>query len=115
MSVRSVRAPSLVSVVVIAHNQEYTVGDVLAALADQADTPAFEVVAVDNNSIDGTLEVLRAAKMERISVVRATRGQGAAVTRNNDGAAAASGDLLLSSTGTIYPLPTGCGSWWRPL
>ena len=49
----------VVSVIVPAYNAERVLGLQLDSLADQDGAPAYEVLVVDNNSTDGTADVVR--------------------------------------------------------
>jgi glycosyltransferase involved in cell wall biosynthesis len=84
-----------VSVVVPALNAATTIGDQLEALAAQVFDGSWEVIVVDNGSVDGTADVCRglAGFLPRLRVVTCDeRGTSAA---RNAGAALADGDVLL--------------------
>ncbi|MPZ03165.1 glycosyltransferase [Micrococcus luteus] len=49
----------VVSVIVPAFNAERVLGLQLDSLADQGGAPAYEVLVVDNNSTDGTADLVR--------------------------------------------------------
>jgi lipopolysaccharide/colanic/teichoic acid biosynthesis glycosyltransferase/glycosyltransferase involved in cell wall biosynthesis len=90
-----------VSVVVPAYNGAETLPLCLTALARQ-DFPSseYEVIVVDDGSIDGTVSVARAAGVQVISQPHA----GPAAARNR-GAAAARGELLLFTDADCAPVP----------
>ncbi|WP_345752388.1 glycosyltransferase [Microbacterium rhizophilus] len=85
-----------VSVVIPAYNARDTLGEQLAALAAQDAAVPFEVLACDNGSTDGTVELVRAAQRERpwLRLVDASARRGASAARNI-GAADARASLLL--------------------
>lgn len=72
----------LVSVIVPCYNAAATVSETLASVQAQG-VSDFEIIAVDNNSTDGTLDVLRniAFSEPRLKVVQQAR-QGISPTRN---------------------------------
>lgn len=81
-------APAL-SVVIPAHDAADTLGEQLDALLAQRWAPGFEIVVADNLSTDATAEVVRERMPdERLRLVSATTGRGAAVARNAGVAAA---------------------------
>lgn len=104
---RPPRLVDVVSVVLITYQQADLVGPILRALANQTYTGTFEVVCSDNNSTDGTVAVLDAftAMDPRFRRVSSSRGQGAAVARN-DGVAGTRGSLLLFLDGDDEPSAT---------
>ncbi len=83
------------SVVIPAHNAEETLGEQLEALLAQRWSPGFEVIVVDNLSTDATAALVerRRSTDQRLRLVEATNGRGAAFARNA-GAAAARGALI---------------------
>lgn len=83
------------SIVIPALNAAGTIGSQLAALAAQEVDGSWEVLVVDNGSVDGTVAVTRSFEqvIPDLRVVHCEQpGTGAA---RNAGAAAARGDLLL--------------------
>ena len=82
----------MLSLVVPAHNEEALLGATLTALRDAADAAGepYEIIVVDDESIDRTAEIAAAAGAR---VVHVALRQIAAV--RNAGAAAANGDLLM--------------------
>ena len=86
-----------ISVVIAAYNAERTLGEQLAALADQHEVPdvAWEVLVCDNRSVDRTAEVARsfADRVPGLQVLDAFERQGPAYARNL-GAMAARGEFL---------------------
>lgn len=79
-----------ISVVVPAYNEHHRIGKCLESLIEQ-DYPgnAYEIIAVDNNSSDSTMEVIKQFPVRAVS----ERKKGRAVARNA-GIRAASGDIL---------------------
>jgi glycosyltransferase involved in cell wall biosynthesis len=94
-TVACLREPALVSVVIPAHNAAPTIGQQLAALAEQDYSGGWEVVVTDNGSTDGTTEVARqwSHRVPGLEVVEASGRRGASHARNA-GVAASSGDFL---------------------
>jgi glycosyltransferase involved in cell wall biosynthesis len=89
--------PTLVSVVIPAHNAAGTIAEQLDALRPQeADGLPSEIVVVDNASSDDTATVvLQCAQHDpRIRLVRAPAGRGPSYARNI-GVAAARGELIV--------------------
>ncbi|MFJ4867290.1 glycosyltransferase family 2 protein [Streptomyces sp. NPDC088757] len=86
----------LLSVVVIAYNDEELVGEAIRSALDQGPVVA-EVVAVDDRSADGTARVLDelAALHPRLRVVRRTENSGGCGTPRNDGIAAATAPYVM--------------------
>lgn len=87
--------PTLVSVVVPAHNVEGLLPDQLRALSRQTYQGQFEVVVVDNASTDGTAAVAmaHAASIPLLRVHPAFEERGVSHARN-EGVAATSGSLV---------------------
>ncbi len=84
------------SVVIPTYNGAATIGDQLAALADQTFDRPFEVLVADNGSTDD-LEAVLDAWRERLPLLRrvdASRARGVSVARN-EGTRAARGDRIL--------------------
>lgn len=97
-------APPFISVIVPAFNEEACIGACLRSLANQAVDLAYEVVLVDNNCRDSTIERAReASKGLELRIVReCVQGRGAA---RRSGFAAARGHLLFSADAdTVYPV-----------
>lgn len=89
-----------VSVVVITHNAEGSIGKVLAALERQ-DYKSFEVVVVDDNSKDRTVEVVR--EFKRFKLIRNKTGQGLAKSINR-GIKASRGEVVITLHDDCVPL-----------
>jgi glycosyltransferase involved in cell wall biosynthesis len=91
-----VTAPSLVTVVIPAHNASATIETQLAALAEQDYDGRWEVVVVDNGSTDGTIGVVERwrDRVPALRVVDASERTGPGYARNV-GAEAAHGDFLV--------------------
>ncbi len=95
-------AKRTVSVVIPARNEARNVGPVLALLPDEVD----EVILVDGNSVDGTVQAALAVRPD-ITVVRQARsGKGNALAA---GFAAARGDyiVMLDADGSMDPAEMG--------
>jgi glycosyltransferase involved in cell wall biosynthesis len=105
-------APLRVSVVIPAFNAEATLGETLAALAEQrADHGRFEVLVADNRSTDRTAAVAHqwASRLPlRVIDASARKGQAAAM---NIAAAAVSGRLLVFTDADDVPLPGWLDAW----
>jgi glycosyltransferase involved in cell wall biosynthesis len=90
-------------VIVPARDAEATIGRTLDALARQEFGLEFEVIVVDNGSLDATAAVAERARIVS-RVIRRSRGQGAGAARN-EGAAAARGALLAFLDADCEPSP----------
>lgn len=96
--------PPSTSVIVPAYNEEACIGACLRSLANQAVDLRYEVVLVDNNCHDRTIErALEASEGLDLRIVRErVQGRGAA---RRAGFAAARGHLLFSADAdTVYPV-----------
>ena len=101
-------APPSISVIIPAYNEEACIGACLRSLAGQAVDLRYEVVLVDNNCRDRTIERAREASegLDLRIVRERIQGRGAA---RRTGFAAARGHLLFSADAdTEYPV-----SWLR--
>jgi glycosyltransferase involved in cell wall biosynthesis len=88
-------APTLVSVVVPTYNAEATLGQQLAALAQQDYEEPFEVLVVDNMSTDGSARIADSfAGQLKLSVIPATSNQSCSHACNV-GIEHASGEFIL--------------------
>lgn len=87
-----------VSVVIPTRNEARNVGHVLAALPSEVD----EVVLVDGNSVDGTVDAARAVRGDVRVVQQARRGKGNALAA---GFSAAGGDyiVMIDADGSMDP------------
>jgi len=96
-----------VSVIVPARDAAATLAKTLGALSCQEDVDEFEVIVVDNGSLDDTADVARRAGAR---VVRRERGDGPGAARNA-GAAIASGRVLAFTDADCEPAPDwlACG------
>ncbi|WP_322920241.1 glycosyltransferase family 2 protein [Nocardioides renjunii] len=75
--------PATCSVVIPTFNAAHVIGHQLGALADQVDTPAFEVVVADNGSTDDLAGAVdQWTDRLDVRVVDASRGRGVSVARN---------------------------------
>jgi len=90
-------------VIVPARDAEQTLPRVLEAIAGQELDGGFELIVVDNGSLDATAQI--AAEAEGVNVVvRRERGQGPGAARNA-GAAAARGRVLAFLDSDCWPAP----------
>lgn len=90
------------SVIIPARDAAATLPATLAGLAEQCGAPSFEVVLVDDGSVDGTGEI--AAASEVVTRVVRTGGSGPALARNA-GAAAAAAQRLAFLDADCRPTP----------
>jgi glycosyltransferase involved in cell wall biosynthesis len=97
----------VLSVILPCCNRADSVGTVLRALDQQTLDQPFEVVAIDDASTDGSLEILRGFHPESYSLklLEQKERQGPAVARNR-GIKASAGDLLLFIGDDIAPAPS---------
>jgi glycosyltransferase involved in cell wall biosynthesis len=95
--------PETLSVVVPARDAAATIGATLDALAAQRDAPAFEVVVVDNGSLDETATLAETHPLAP-RVVRRARGEGPGAARN-EGVAAATGSVIAFTDADCEPAP----------
>ncbi len=84
--------PPLVSVVIPCFNAERTLARTLESVRNQSYRP-IEIIAVDDVSRDGTLEVLRQQRMPELAVIARGQNGGPAAARNT-GVAVARGAFL---------------------
>lgn len=96
------RAPD-VSVIVPARDAVATLGGTLEALRHQRFDGEFEVIVVDNGSLDATASLARAA-LARPRVVERPRGEGPAAARNA-GVALAQAPVLAFTDADCEPVP----------
>jgi lipopolysaccharide/colanic/teichoic acid biosynthesis glycosyltransferase/glycosyltransferase involved in cell wall biosynthesis len=95
----------MISVVVPAYNAADTVEGCLNALLSQSmPRDQYEIVVVDDGSLDRTAEVIASFAGQGVRLVQ-QKNQGAASARNA-GAAVAQGDLLLLTDSDCEPVPT---------
>jgi glycosyltransferase involved in cell wall biosynthesis len=93
-----------VSVVVPAFNAAGTLGDCLTALLNQSvPRSSYEIIVVDDGSLDATADVATSYCDQGVRLVR-QHNQGAAGARNT-GVAHAGGDLLLFTDSDCAPQP----------
>lgn len=92
-----------VSVVIPARDAEATLAATLRALeAQTVGRDAFELIVVDNGSLDGTVGLARG--FDGVRVIERERGAGPGAARN-DGAAAARGDVIAFTDSDCEPEP----------
>jgi glycosyltransferase involved in cell wall biosynthesis len=101
----STKASPRVSVVIRCRNEAGNLGPVLDAVFDQENVPAFEVVALDSGSSDGTLELLAARPVRVSHLAPDAFSYGRALNR---GAAVALGDIVVYLSAHCRPLT---GHW----
>lgn len=84
------------SFVVPCYNEEFDIVTTLKACLSQNYNEDYEVIAVDDCSSDGTLEILRKFEREysNLSVIKNTKNMGVAYSRNR-GIEAARGDVII--------------------
>jgi cellulose synthase/poly-beta-1,6-N-acetylglucosamine synthase-like glycosyltransferase len=92
-----------VSVIVPARDAAATLGATLEALRAQRFAGEFEVIVVDNGSLDATVAVARAAPLAP-RVIERTRGEGPSAARNA-GAALATAPILAFTDADCEPAP----------
>ena len=92
---------SRISVVIAARDSERTLPATLDGLAQQDLAEAFEVIVVDNGSLDATAGVAqRHPRVDR--VIRRARGDGPGAARN-EGVAAATGEVIAFTDADCVP------------
>lgn len=98
-----------VSFVVIAYNEEARLGATLASIAAQDGLGRFEIVVVDDASIDGTGRVVAslAGEIPGLRLVRHDRNRGRGAARAS-GVEAARGSVIVMADGDIVFPP----HWW---
>jgi O-antigen biosynthesis protein len=101
-----------VSIVVPTRNGREHLERLLAGLAERTDYPELELIVVDNDSGDGSLEFLAAADPGFPVRVLANEEPASFSAANNQGVAAAEHDLLLFLNNDIEPFEPG---WLREL
>ncbi|MDH4228540.1 MAG: glycosyltransferase [Nitrospirota bacterium] len=97
-----------VSVIIRCKNEVADIGGVLCAVASQKVDFAYEVIAVDSGSTDGTLELLKnfSQKFPQKFPLRVIQISPASFTFGyslNVGCEAAKGDVLLALSAHVYP------------
>ena len=94
-----------VSVIIRCKNEATDIGGVLCGLFSQQVDFAFEVIAVDSGSTDGTLDILKNFPVRVIHIAPESFSFGGAL---NTGCQAAKGEILLSLSAHVYP----CSRLW---
>ena len=92
-----------ISVVIVTYECRELVRECLRALPASLDDVAYQVVAVDNASLDGTAETIR-REFPSVRVIESPANVGFA-RANNLGIAASGGDLILLLNPDTVPLP----------
>jgi GT2 family glycosyltransferase len=101
-----------VSIIVVSHNGAEHLRTLLAGLIDRTDYPSLELIVVDNGSSDDSLEFLRSVPAPfPISIVANPHNESFS-DANNQGAALATGGLLLFLNNDVEPFEEG---WLREL
>lgn len=90
----------MISVVVRTKNEERWIGRCLAALQQQ-DYPDFEVIVVDNESVDGTTAVVERFGCQLLTIAERDFSHGRSL---NFGVASARGDLIAILSGHCIPM-----------
>jgi glycosyltransferase involved in cell wall biosynthesis len=94
-------SPPAVSIVIIARNEERIIGKCVSSLLEQ-DYPAFEVIFVDSNSSDHTMEIVQYLSTARRPIILLRdRGESAASARNK-GLTVAHGELVAFVDGDCF-------------
>jgi GT2 family glycosyltransferase len=102
----------LVSIIVLNRDGVEHLRPMLTGLRERTDYPALELILVDNASSDGSLDFVRSAEVPfPISTVANTRNESFSEACNQ-GAAIASGELLLFLNNDVEPFEPG---WLREL
>jgi glycosyltransferase involved in cell wall biosynthesis len=94
----------LVSVIIPTYNRAHLIGRAIQSVLDQT-YQNFEIILVDDGSIDDTEEVVKSFGDKRITYVRHTRNKGGAVARNT-GIQAARGEYIAFQDSDDEWLPT---------
>jgi glycosyltransferase involved in cell wall biosynthesis len=89
----------MVSVIVPAYNAEKTIGRCLECLMKQDCTEEFEVIVIDDGSVDSTPEII--AKFRKVKLIH-QENAGPAAARNR-GAAMAEGEIILFTDSDCFP------------
>jgi glycosyltransferase involved in cell wall biosynthesis len=100
-----VREP-VVSIVLCTYNRSHLIANALDALVAQtADTPPYEVIVVDNNSTDGTRDVVRQVLTCGLVRYEHEPSQGLSAARNH-GVAVARSDVIAFTDDDVRVSPT---------
>ena len=105
-------ASGLISIVVVNRDGADRLRRLLGGLVERTDYPRLELILVDNASKDDSLELARTAAAPFPIAIVANRHNESFADACNQGAAAASGDLLLFLNNDIEPFEPG---WLREL
>lgn len=81
-----------ISIIIVSFNTAELLEKCIGSLFDDPTSPSFEVTVVDNNSCDGSVEMLR-SRFPQVKIIANTRNAGFAAA-NNQGIESASGDYL---------------------
>jgi GT2 family glycosyltransferase len=80
----AVSQPASVSIVIVTYNSSAVIGSCLASIAAQTGNAVREIIVVDNNSPDNTVELI-AAQFPQVVVIRNQANSGFAVACNQGG------------------------------
>jgi peptidoglycan-N-acetylglucosamine deacetylase len=101
-SIRAGELNTMISVVIPALNEEKLIARCLESLQKQDYSEPFEIIVVDNGSLDGTVQIARGLGVRVVDCPK----KGVALARQC-GADAARGDIIVQADAdTIYPI------WW---
>lgn len=95
----------MISVVIPAYNEEKTIGACLDALVRQKTEKNFEVIVVDNNSTDNTVQVVKSYYKKLLVKVVLEKKKGRSPARRA-GFAEAKGQIILSTDADTIVPPT---------
>src|SRR6185436_10196452 len=102
----------LVSIVTLNHNGSNHLRKLVAGLSEHTDYPRLELIVVDNGSTDDSIAYLRSARAPfPISLIANAHNESFS-DANNQGAGAATGELLLFANNDLVPFEDG---WLREL
>jgi glycosyltransferase involved in cell wall biosynthesis len=90
----------MVSVVIPAYNAENTIGRCLESLMKQDSTEEYEVIVIDDGSIDSTPKIV--SKFSKVKLIK-QKNAGPASARNK-GASAAKGEFILFTDADCVPM-----------
>jgi GT2 family glycosyltransferase len=102
----------LVSIVVVNRDGVEHLRRLLAGLAGRTDYPHFELIVVDNDSSDGSLDLIRAAVAPFPISIHTNHHNESFSDANNQGAELANGELVLFLNNDVEPFERG---WLKEL
>jgi GT2 family glycosyltransferase len=106
----------LVSILIVTYNSADFIERCLESIRRNTTYPCYEVIAIDNASQDGTVDLLRArsAQNERVSVISLAENEGFAAA-NNRAARQARGEFLIFLNADTIVTPGWIGRLMRSL